>query len=342
MSLLDTFKIIFSNNNIVGLLSSTFFLLLIGIFFGKKNIFDEKVADNLSNIVLNLSIAALSILAFMNDFNPAIFQEGKNILIWSILLHILFIAITKYFYLNREHDKQVAMEVSTLFGAVTTLGIPIVQALFDSTGLIYMSIFTIVYRLLLYSYGFFKMSNTKVSKANLKLIFLNPAIFCTLLGLIIWLTQNSTYQVLVDNRSYGIFRIDKTAFWLYKPLVYLASLCSPLSWLAAGIKLSKLPFLKSLKCLEAWYFSFIKIVIFPIITVVLITFLGGLGFFPLSTVGLTVIAIAFGTPLASVTIAYAIKYNRSAVLCSKCFFVSTLFSLIFLPFLLSFVEMLNN
>lgn len=342
MSLLDTFKIIFSNNNIVGLLSSTFFLLLIGIFFGKKNIFDEKVADNLSNIVLNLSIAALSILAFMNDFNPAIFQEGKNILIWSILLHILFITITKYFYLNREHDKQVAMEVSTLFGAVTTLGIPIVQTLFDSTGLIYMSIFTIVYRLLLYSYGFFKMSNTKVSKANLKLIFLNPAIFCTLLGLIIWLTQNSTYQVLVDNRSYGIFRIDKTAFWLYKPLVYLASLCSPLSWLAAGIKLSKLPFLKSLKCLEAWYFSFIKIVIFPIITVVLITFLGGLGFFPLSTVGLTVIAIALGTPLASVTIAYAIKYNRSAVLCSKCFFVSTLFSLIFLPFLLSFVEMLNN
>lgn len=342
MSLWNTFNLIFSNHNIVGLLSSTFSLLILGIVFGKKQIFEEKVADNISNVVLTLSIPALSILAFMNDFNPEIFKEGINIMVWTFILHLFFIPITKYFYANRTIDDKTTLEISTIFGAVTILGIPIVQALFGSIGLIYISIFSIVYRLLLYSYGFIRMSGTKVDKSNFKTIFVNPAIFCTILGMIIWLTQNQTAQTLIDGKSYGIFRIDKTAFWLYKPLTYLASLCSPLSWLAAGIKLSKLPFLKSFKSIDAWYFSLVKIVIYPIVTVLIILFFGKFGFFPLSNTGLTVMAIALGTPVASVTIAYAIKYNRSAVLCSKCFFVSTMFSLVFLPFLLLFIEVISK
>ncbi|WP_221893425.1 AEC family transporter [Cetobacterium sp. 2A] len=334
MNILETLKGIFSNNNIVGVVASSILIILLGIIIGRKKLLDKDASKSLTDVVLFVSIPALSFTAFMKDFNEEIFIEGLNIFIWSFGIHLLFMITSGLFYFKCKKDEKVTLEILTTFGGVTAFGIPIVQALYGDIGIIYASIFSIPYRIFLYSYGFIKMSGMKMSLRNFKTIFLNPVILATFLGLTIWLGQNHLPQVAVDGKEYAILRIDKTMYWLYKPMVYLSNLCSPLAWLAAGLKLSEVSFKDALKIKEAWYYSLIKVIIFPLVTLFLIKICNYLGIFYLSPLPAGIVTLMMATPTASVTIAYAIKYNKGAILASSCSLLSTVSSILCLPIII--------
>ena len=229
----------------------------------------------------------------------------------------------------------------TVFGGITVFGIPIVQALYGDLGIIYSSIFSIPYRVLLYSYGFIKMSGIKMDNKNIKSMLLNPVILATFMGLFIWIFQEYLPQVNISGQKYAFLRIDKTAFWIYKPLSFLAGLCSPLSWLAAGLKLSELSIKESFKNSIAWQFSIIKTIFIPILTLIVVYVCNLFGILSLSKESLGVIIVMMGTPTASVIIAYSLKYNREPLVTSSCSLLSTIFSLITIPTLVAFLNFLK-
>ena len=77
-------------------------------------------------------------------------------------------------------------------------------------------------------------------------MFLNPVVLATFCGLILWIIQpympkisgiSPTTKTMVN---VAFYRIDVTAPWIYKPLSYLASLASPLAWLAIGSTLGEI------------------------------------------------------------------------------------------------------
>lgn len=337
-------KIIFStlsDKNIIATMSSSIFIMILGFFMGKSNRLKSSLSISLGEIILLLSIPALSFNAFMQDFNKEIFLDGINIFIWSFLIHLFFMGTGNIFYKNLDSNKQTTLKIMSVFGGVTVFGYPIAQAVFGDLGIIYASIFSIPYRILLYSYGFIKMADIKLDRKNIKNIFLSPVILATFLGLAIWLFQDLLPKISVEGGSYAIFRIDKTAFWLYKPLSFLASLCSPLAWLAAGLKLSELSIAESIKNRVAWQFSLVKTIIIPILVFSAIYLLNIHNFLNLSTTALGVTLIMMGTPTASVIIAYSFKYNKEPLTISSCSFLSTVMSLITIPILLIFLNIFN-
>ncbi|MGL6131082.1 MAG: AEC family transporter, partial [Fusobacteriaceae bacterium] len=315
---------------------------LLGFYLGKTKKLKSSFSIPLGEIILSLSIPALSFNAFMKDFDKVTFTNGINILIWSLLIHLFFMTVGQFFYKNLDSEKQLPLNIMSNFGGITVFGIPIVQALYGDLGVIYSSIFSIPYRVLLYSYGFIKMSGVKMDKKNIQTMFLNPVILATFFGLMIWIFQDNFPQVLIDNKEYAFLRIDRTAFWIYKPLSFLASLCSPLAWLAAGLKLSELPIADSFKNKIAYQFSFVKTIIMPIITLTIIYIANNLGILTLSKESLGVVIIMMGTPTASVTIAYSLKYNREPLITSCCSLLSTVFSLITIPTLIAFLHFIYS
>lgn len=325
---------IFKNRGLIGVVSSSLLLICLGIYVGKKKILKKEAAGILSNIVLTLSIPALCITAFLQDFNSRILEEGVNLLIWSFLIHILLLGMVGIFFFRYSREKKTAMEILTAFGGVTVFGIPIAQALYGDTGVVYASIYCIAYRIFLYSYGYARMADLHIKRENLIGIFLNPVVIITFISMGLWALQDQLPQVMAGGRSYSVFRIDKTMFWIFKPLSYLAGLCSPLAWLATGLKLSESSFKGSLTSLDAWYYSLVKVALIPTVFYFVITYLSKIGFFPLSTLALKVAMIMLSTPAASVVIAYAIKYKKEPEIASKCSLVSTLVSIGFLPFII--------
>lgn len=336
MSLLEMITATLTDNKIVSSITSTVFIILLGFFCRKKGIFTAAVGKLLSKVVLTVALPALAFNSFMQDINPTMLKQGTNVLIWGILIYIILIFVSKPFFLSYDKDKQDVLRVLTIFGSTTFFGIPIVGAIYGPTGVMYSSIFNIGYRIFLYSYGYIKMSGLKMELKNLKTMFLNPIVIATFLGLFVWLFQGYFPQMSVTTedgaiQQFAFLRIDQTAVWLFKPMTYLAGLASPLAWLSIGSTLGEISFKSAATDKTSWYYSIVKVWLVPIVNIVLLALLTVSHILSIDTVALSTIVIMMATPTATVAAAYAISFDKEAVLTSNASLLSTITSVVMIP-----------
>lgn len=333
---------ILKNKNIVGAISSSVLIILFGFYLRRKEIFKDSTAKILTDVILSASLPALAFNAFMQDINKTSLMQGINLLIWGFAIYIILIFITKLIYIKYNGDKKVVLEILTTFGSTTFFGIPIISAVYGATGVMYASIFNIAYRVFLYSYAYIKMSGIKADKNNIKQMFLNSIVLATFLGMFIWVFQDSLPQITIGEKSYAFLRIDKTAFWLFKPMTYLAALSSPLAWLAIGAKLADISLAEAISSKDSWIYSFIKVLVVPFINLVALYILTVTNILPILFVGLASVIIMMATPTATVAAAYAIKFDKESVLTSNCSLLSTIFSVICMPLWIVVLEIIKS
>lgn len=333
---------ILKNNSIVGAISSSVLIILFGFYLRRKGVFKDGTAKILTDVILSASLPALAFNAFMQDINKTSLMQGINLLIWGFAIYIILIFITKLIYIKYNGDKKVVLEILTTFGSTTFFGIPIISAVYGATGVMYASIFNIAYRVFLYSYAYIKMSGIKADKNNIKQMFLNSIVLATFLGMFIWVFQDSLPQITIGEKSYAFLRIDKTAFWLFKPMTYLAALSSPLAWLAIGAKLADISLVEAISSRDSWIYSFIKVLVVPFINLIALYILTVTNILPISFVGLASVIIMMATPTATVAAAYAIKFDKESVLTSNCSLLSTIFSVICMPLWIVILEIIKS
>lgn len=333
---------ILKNNSIVGAISSSVLIILFGFYLRRKGVFKDGTAKILTDVILSASLPALAFNAFMQDINKTSLMQGINLLIWGFAIYIILIFITKLIYIKYNGDKKVVLEILTTFGSTTFFGIPIISAVYGATGVMYASIFNIAYRVFLYSYAYIKMSGIKADKNNIKQMFLNSIVLATFLGMFIWVFQDSLPQITIGEKSYAFLRIDKTAFWLFKPMTYLAALSSPLAWLAIGAKLADISLVEAISSKDSWIYSFIKVLVVPFINLIALYILTVTNILPISFVGLASVIIMMATPTATVAAAYAIKFDKESVLTSNCSLLSTIFSVICMPLWIVVLEIIKS
>lgn len=340
-----------TNQNVLSSISSTILIILLGFYYRKKGVFGDTVSKLLSSIVLKVAVPALAFTAFMKDIDAQTLQNSMGTLVWGILVYIILIFLTPLFYLKYEGDRKTTLTVLSIFGSTTFFGIPIINSVFGSEGTIYANVFNIGYRIFLYSYAYIMMSGLKFERKNLKQIFGNIIIIATFAGLLIWLFQGYLPQVAVTDpvtgevSQYAFLRIDKTAYWLYRPLNYLAGLSSPLAWLSIGAQLGSLNIKEAMSSRISWYYVFVKLIMVPIINLVGILILnatGLLGIFPLSYIAIGSTMIMMATPTATVAAAYAISFDKDATLASNMSLLSTLGAVVMIPIWIVVLQVLSN
>ncbi|MGX5376445.1 AEC family transporter [Bacillus cereus] len=347
---MDVFQIIqktVTDMNILSAITSTLFIILLGFFCRKKGIFNDQIGKVLSKVVLSVALPALAFTSFMMDINQESLTEGMNILVWGILIYIILIFVSKPMYLKFKGDKQDTLRVLTIFGSTTFFGIPIVGAMYGPTGVLYASIFNIGYRIFLYSYGYIKMSGLKMEAKNIKEMFINPIVIATFLGLFIWMFQHylpSVAVVAADGTlsNFAFLRIDKTAVWLYKPMTYLSGLASPLAWLSIGATLGAVNFKTAITDRTSFIYSINKIVLVPIINIILLAILSLTGILSMSAISMGVVVMMMATPTATVAAAYAISFDKDALLASNASLLSTIFAVVMIPVWIIIINLMNG
>ncbi|BDR57968.1 AEC family transporter [Xylocopilactobacillus apicola] len=337
MNLAKVLQKTFTNMDIISAISSTLFIILLGFILRKRGIFDNKFGKIMTKVVLSVSLPALAFNSFMVPIDEKTLQHGINVLIFGILIYIILIFVTPLLYLHYDRDKKTVLSVLTTFGSTTFFGIPIVAAIYGPKGTMYASIFNIGYRIFLYSYAYIVMSGLKMDKKNVKQMFLNPVVIATFLGLILWIIQPSMPKVSGISPTtkaaveVAFYRIDVTAPWLYKPLTYLASLSSPLAWLAIGATLGEISIKDAASNKTAWYYTFMKTLVVPLITFVLLFVLKITNLMPVDLTAVATMIIMMATPTAAVVSSYAIGFDREAVMTSNASFLSTIGSVVMIP-----------
>ena len=337
---------ILNNNNIIGTISSVLIIILIGFIFTKKKILSEVTAENLSKIILFLAIPALSYNAFMQDMDSEKLNQSMSLLIWSIVIHLALIFISSIIFKKYGKSKKDVLRMITIFGSTTVFGIPVIQAVYGDLGAMYASVFNLPYRALLYTYGYITISEVKLKKENIGKIISNPVIVATFLGMGVWIFQKYLPQISINEngivRNYGILRIDKTAYWLFKPMQYLAALNAPLSWLSIGITLAGVPLDETLKSKISWKYSILKVSIIPMILISIFVGLKFIAGYEISYIAVATIIIMMATPAATVIATYAINFRKEPLLVSSCSLASSILAVLMIPAFIVLIEILRE
>ena len=345
MNLRKILEDILNNNNIIGTISSVLIIILIGFIFTKKKILSEVTAENLSKIILFLAIPALSYNAFMQDMDSEKLNQSMSLLIWSIIIHLALIFISSIIFKKYGKSEKDVLRMITIFGSTTVFGIPVIQAVYGDLGAMYASVFNLPYRALLYTYGYITISEVKLKKENIGKIISNPVIVATFLGMGVWIFQKYLPQIPINEngivKDYGILRIDKTAYWLFKPMQYLAALNAPLSWLSIGITLAGVPLGETLKSKISWKYSILKVSIIPMVLISLFVGLKLIVGYEISYIAVATIVIMMATPAATVIATYAINFRKEPLLVSSCSLASSILAVLMIPAFIVLVEILK-
>lgn len=81
MSIGDILTKTFTNMDIVSSITSTVFIILLGFYCRKREIFTDKFGKILSKVVLTVALPALAFNSFMQDINGKTLKEGINVLV---------------------------------------------------------------------------------------------------------------------------------------------------------------------------------------------------------------------------------------------------------------------
>ncbi len=343
---MEIIKTVCSDQTFLGAIFSTISIIMLGYYLRKSNKVNDSAPKALTAVLMNIALPALAFQAFMTDIKDETFTVGLNTFIFGFIAYVILILGTYIYKIKYKGDKLDAMRGMTIFGSTTFFGIPIISAFLGAEGTLYANLFNIAYRVFLYSYGYIMFSGLKFDKKNLKQILCNPIIICTFIGFMIWMFQASLPQVtLVSGETSWtgtLFRLDKTLPWFMKAVGYVASLSSPLAWLAIGMTLAQISLDEAIKDKHVWIYAIGKMFIMPAIMLVIMLVLNSTGILSLSYVAITGITIMLATPPATVVVGYAINFDKEAVFASNASLVGTVVSVIAIIIWLIILTMLNS
>ncbi len=291
-------------------------ICVIGMICYKTNIITKNVQKYFSSLVLKVVMPCLIITSFQIDLTPEVMDGLIKAVILSVISHIVMI-LTSNLIIRKNEKREYAIErFSLVYTNCGYMGIPLIEGVLGAEGVIYATVYMIVFNVLVWSHGVIVMRN-KFSPKELLTVLKSPTMISIGVGLIFLIS--------------GL----RLPYIISKPLNYVASMNTPLPMLIAGVTIAQQSFFDTIKDFRAIFISAIRMLILPIIVFFVIRWIPCSNEVFLSTV------LSVSCPSAAVGTLFAIEYNKNAAYASRIFAITTVASSITMPLIILFVNMFN-
>lgn len=132
-----------------------FILIGIGIILYRRKILSEEGSKQISGLIINVTNPALLICSALEDGPKASLGDlGIAFVSYAAIFAILIAAGFLFPYILRvPKNLHYAYQMLTVFGNVGFIGIPLASAVLGSESLIFVSIFNLLFNLLIYTFG---------------------------------------------------------------------------------------------------------------------------------------------------------------------------------------------
>lgn len=132
-----------------------FILIAIGMILYRRKILSEEGSKQISGLIINVTNPALLICSALEDGPKASLGElGIALVSYAAIFAILIGASFLLPYVLRvPKNLHYAYQMLTVFGNVGFIGIPLASAVLGSESLIFVSIFNLLFNLLIYTFG---------------------------------------------------------------------------------------------------------------------------------------------------------------------------------------------
>ena len=311
-----------------------FIIIFIGVICYKTKLISDETNSKLSNILLMLIIPMVIFVSYQRDFSFDLLEGLLISLLLALVTHIISIAIS-YLMLRRkrrklvivdgipvkqyEDNKDVGVErISSIYANVGFMGIPLVDGLFGSEGVFYITASITMFYLLTWTHGVIMISDSESLKLKdiLKKL-MSPTIIAIILGILFFVLQIRIPDIMYDALS------------------YIGNMNTPFAMLIAGVTIGKSNIIQLFtKNLRNYYVIFLRLLLIPLITLFIYIWL------PIDDTVKIVAIIAASLPTATMGTLLAIRYNKNSVLAAEIFTVATLLSVLTIPFIIKIAEIL--
>lgn len=150
-----------------------FSMIAIGVFLWKKNWIDVKGQKALSKMVVNIFNPLLLIYSISGyDFEKSTMNVGQNmvfVIVYFVLLFLMGFVVA--FLLRLKKPQKNFYQMMMLFSNIGFVGIPIVTALLGREYVLYIAFYTLVYNVLLYTYGIYLAIKSNVDEGGTSVFF---------------------------------------------------------------------------------------------------------------------------------------------------------------------------
>ncbi|MDT8401506.1 MAG: AEC family transporter [Bacteroidales bacterium] len=294
-------------------------LVIIGVIASKIGIIKEGARDALVKIIFNITLPLLLFTNFSKlEMSPEILRNSYILIIISLVMILVMLLIAYFFTFSfrMKHEQKSVFVPHNAFGNVLYFGFPVVSALFGEMGLFYASIYAFVSIMLLWTVGIYliaRKGGMSLSKSMKNMI--NPNSVAIMAG-------------------FALFLLNiKIPGFLLKPFVSLGGTTIYLSMLYIGALLGLMKVKGVFTNKFVYLTSFNKTLLFPFLFILGFAalnrnILGGID--PLIV---SVVVVESAMPCMANIVIIAKMYEVDDHLATANVFVSTIMSIITLPFI---------
>lgn len=289
-------------------------LILVGYFTVKKGMFTKESLGSITSFLLYIITPCLIVSSFLS-------AESGKLDGWTLLLAVVLpalsivisIAVSYLFFRREPLGRRRVLRFSTVFCNVGFMGIPLVEGIVGSEGVLYGSFFIAVFNIFCWTYGYVMMGGGKV---RLKALLLNPGVIGIVIGLPLYLLDVPVPALFVE------------------PVELISALNTPLAMIVVGGYIAQVKLRAFVSDLAVYKMAVLRLVVAPLLYLALVWLLRPDETLLMSTV------IQAATPVAANCVLFAVQFGSDAELASKSVAVSTALSVVTIPLLTVLVQAL--
>lgn len=287
-----------------------FLLILTGYACHRLGLISARANKQLANLLITVITAALIIDTYQTDFNP---ETARNLLISFVLsfgIILLGVAVSLLMKIKGTGRTAATERFGVIYSNSAYMGIPLLLATVGPTGVFYSSAFMIAFNVMSWAQGV-TMLTGKGSVRQVLRALLTPVTFSILISLPLFFFQIRLPAPVGD------------------AVGYIASLLTPLSMLVSGVFIAQTNLIKAFTSLRVYAVSALRLLVVPLITLLVLWAL------PVDGELKTTMLILSAAPCATGTMLFASRFGGDVQRASGVFAVSTLFSIISMPLLIT-------
>ena len=280
-------------------------LILVGYFAVKKGMLSQKGLSEITDLLIRIVTPCLIVSSFLSAESGKL---GAMDLFLAVVLPtasiVVSIAMSYLFFRKESKARQKVLRFSMIFGNVGFMGIPLVQGIVGSDGVLYGSFFISVFNVFCWTYGYTMMGGGGV---KLKTLLLNPGVIGLAIGLPIYFFNLRLPELIAT------------------PVEMIAGLNTPLAMMVVGGYIARVELKAFLSDPAVYKVAALRLLVVPAVYLGIVLLVRPNDALLVSSV------IQAATPVAANCVLVAVQHGGDAELASKSVAVTTVLSVITIP-----------
>lgn len=290
---------------IVGKVAVILILIAVGYVVTKRGWITERGASEITSLLIKIVTPCLIVNSFLGSTDSLKVSEMFLALAVSALSLGISLAISLVTFRKEPPERQKVLRFAVIFSNAGFMGIPLVESIVGSKGVIYGSFFVVAFNVICWTYGYSMMSGG--AKMNIKTVLLNPGIIGLLFGLPIYFLKIQLPAILAE------------------PVGFLSNLNTPLAMLVIGSYIARVDLHSFISDMAVYKMAFLRLVAAPALYLLVLMVIRPEPDLLVSSI------IQASAPVAANTVLFAVQYHQDSELASKTVAVSTVLSIITIP-----------